>query len=102
MTQAGNPAFWTEVIKFGMELGLISSKEAKKLGGESTVLEKEASEVCFLLPDFVLVTLTPTSAVYLVLTMDLHHLSVIIIYIEGHCFVIHVKAFTSTNPLVSY
>ena len=74
-----------------MELGLISSKEAKKLGGESTVLEKEAFEVCYLLPDFVLVTLTPTSTVFLVLT---HHLSVIIIYIEGehhYClsFIIH-------------
>ena len=46
VTQGGNSAFWSEVSKFGRELGLITSKEAKKQGGESTVLEKEASEVC--------------------------------------------------------
>jgi hypothetical protein len=68
VNQAGNPTFWKEVSKFGKELGLITSKEAKKQGGESTVTEKEASEVCFFsLSIFVLMVLMDASTVHLVL-----------------------------------
>jgi len=44
INKTGNPSFWKELCELGRELSLITSMEAKKLGGESNVTEKEASE----------------------------------------------------------
>lgn len=48
-SKPGNPAFWKEVCGIGRDLSLISSKEAKKQGGVSSVTEKEAAEVSYLI-----------------------------------------------------
>jgi ATP-dependent DNA helicase 2 subunit 2 len=41
----GNHAFWTNVREEGMELALISDKEAKRHGGRSSITEKQAKDV---------------------------------------------------------
>ncbi|KAF8168356.1 ku80-like protein [Crassisporium funariophilum] len=44
LSKPGNPSFWAEVQNHGRELGLISTQEAKKQGGKSSVTENEAGE----------------------------------------------------------
>jgi len=43
-SKPGNPTFWNAVQEVGRDLSLISSQEAKKQGGESSITENEAGE----------------------------------------------------------
>lgn len=75
--EAGNPTFWKEVSKGASKSGLIMDQEARKQGGESTVTEKEGSEVCFLI-NLAVITLTPCPAVYFVLKIESQNLFVVL------------------------
>ena len=45
LSTPGNPEFWSNVIRVGRDLSLISKREAKKQGGLSSVADDEAEEV---------------------------------------------------------
>ena len=49
----GNPAFWKEIKKRRVELGLITASEAAKHGGKSNIADKSMEEVrgCNILED---------------------------------------------------
>lgn len=45
MEDPGNPAFWNEIKKRRVDLGLITATEAAKHGGKSDIVDKSMEEV---------------------------------------------------------